>query len=189
MKRLIVFTLMLFAWPAQAAAEALPLASLKLPPGFEIELFARVPNARQMALGNNTLFVGSMRAGKVYAIPLKGARKPLVIADGLNMPVGVAFRDGDLYVSAVSRILRLRDIEARLTKPPRPETVSQAYPADTHHGWKFIAFGPDGKLYVPVGAPCNICEPDPDRYANITALDVASGKVDVVARGVRNSVG
>ncbi|MHB8937959.1 MAG: PQQ-dependent sugar dehydrogenase [Thiobacillus sp.] len=189
MKRLIVFTLMLFVWPAQAAVEAVPLARLKLPPGFEIELFARVPNARQMALGNNTLFVGSMRAGKVYAIPLKGARKPVVVADGLNMPVGVAFRDGDLYVSAVSRILRLRDIEASLNKPPRPETVSQAYPADTHHGWKFIAFGPDGKLYVPVGAPCNICEPDPDRYANITALDVASGKVDVVARGVRNSVG
>ncbi|MDP2111888.1 MAG: sorbosone dehydrogenase family protein [Thiobacillus sp.] len=189
MTRLILFIMMLFAWLAPAAADSLPLASLKLPPGFEIELFARVPNARQMALGNNTLFVGSMRAGRVYAIPLRGARKPVVIADGLNMPVGVAFRDGDLYVSAVSRILRLRDIEARLNKPPRPEVVSSAYPTDTHHGWKFIAFGPDGKLYVPVGAPCNICEPDPDRYANITALDVASGKIEVVAHGVRNSVG
>mgnify|MGYP001394653737 CR=1 FL=1 len=189
MKRLILSIMMLFAWLAPAAADSLPLASLKLPPGFEIELFARVPNARQMALGNNTLFVGSMRASKVYAIPLRGARKPVVIADGLNMPVGVAFRDGDLYVSAVSRILRLAGIEARLDKPPRPEVVSSAYPGDPHHGWKFIAFGPDGRLYVPVGAPCNICEPDPDRYANITALDVASGKVDVVARGVRNSVG
>ena len=189
MKRLIVFTLMAFGWLAQAAADALPLASLSLPPGFEIELFARVPNARQMALGKNTLFVGSMRAGKVYAIPLAGARKPVVIADGLNMPVGVAFRDGDLYVSAVSRILRLRDIEAHLNKPPRPEVVSSAYPTDTHHGWKFIAFGPDGKLYVPVGAPCNICEPDPDRYANMTRLDVTSGKIEVIARGVRNSVG
>ena len=189
MKRLIVFTLMAFGWLAQAAADALPLASLSLPPGFEIELFARVPNARQMALGNNTLFVGSMRAGKVYAIPLAGARKPVVIADGLNLPVGVAFRDGDLYVSAVSRILRLRDIEAHLNKPPRPEVVSSAYPTDTHHGWKFIAFGPDGKLYVPVGAPCNICEPDPDRYANMTRLDVTSGKIEVIARGVRNSVG
>ena len=189
MKRLIVFTLMLFAWLAPAAADSLPLASLKLPPGFEIELFARVPNARQMALGNNTLFVGSMRAGRVYAIPLRGARKPVVIADGLNMPVGVAFRDGDLYVSAVSRILRLRDIEARLNKPPRPEVVSSAYPGDPHHGWKFIAFGPDGRLYVPVGAPCNICEPDPDKYALISRLHVASGKVEVVARGVRNTVG
>lgn len=189
MKRLILSIMMLFAWLAPAAADSLPLASLKLPPGFEIELFARVPNARQMALGNNTLFVGSMRAGKVYAIPLRGARTPVVIADGLNMPVGVAFRDGDLYVSAVSRILRLAAIEARLDKPPRPEVVSSAYPGDPHHGWKFIAFGPDGRLYVPVGAPCNICEPDPDRYANITALDVASGKIEVVARGVRNTVG
>jgi glucose/arabinose dehydrogenase len=189
MKRLFLSIMMLFAWLAPAAADSLPLASLKLPPGFEIELFARVPNARQMALGNNTLFVGSMRAGKVYAIPLRGARKPVVIADGLNMPVGVAFRDGDLYVSAVSRILRFAGIEARLDKPPRPEVVSSAYPGDPHHGWKFIAFGPDGRLYVPVGAPCNICEPDPDRYANITALDVASGKIEVVARGVRNTVG
>ena len=189
MKRLIVFTVMTFGWLAQAAADSLPLATLSLPPGFAIELFASVPNARQMALGKHTLFVGSMRAGKVYAIPLRGARKPVVIADGLNMPVGVAFRDGDLYVSAVSRILRLRDIETRLNNPPNPEVVSSGYPSDTHHGWKFIAFGPDRKLYVPVGAPCNICAPDPDRYATITRLDVASGKIEVVARGVRNSVG
>lgn len=176
---------------AQAAAPsaALPLSSLKLPPGFRIELFARVPNARQMALGKTTLFVGSMRAGKVYGVPLNDLAKPVVIADGLEMPVGVAFRDGDLYVSAVSRILRLRDIEARLNKPPRPEVVTQGFPTDTHHGWKFIAFGPDGKLYVPVGAPCNICEPAPDRYATITRLDVASGRIELVARGVRNSVG
>ena len=189
MKHLVIFTVLAFGWLAQAVADSLPLAGLTLPPGFEIELFARVPNARQMALGKHTLFVGSMRAGKVYAVPLQGPRKPLVIADGLNLPVGVAFRDGDLYVSAVSRILRLRDIEARLNKPPRPETVSSGYPGDTHHGWKFIAFGPDGRLYVPVGAPCNICAPDPDRYATITALDVANGTIEVVARGVRNSVG
>jgi glucose/arabinose dehydrogenase len=194
MKRLIAFTVMAFTVMAlgcltQAAADSLPLASLRLPPGFAIELFARVPNARQMALGKNTLFVGSMRAGRVYAIPLQGERTPLVIAEGLSLPVGVAFRDGDLYVSAVSRILRLRTIEARLKQPPAAELVSSAYPADTHHGWKFIAFGPDGKLYVPVGAPCNICEPDPDRYATITALDVVTGKVAAVARGVRNTVG
>ena len=182
---------MLLASITQAAAESqtLPLSSLKLPPGFQIELFARVPNARQMALGKTMLFVGSMHAGKVYAIPLQGPRKPSVIADQIDMPVGVAFRDGDLYVSAVSRILRLRNIEAQVNRPPKPEGVSAAYPTDTHHGWKFIAFGPDGKLYVPVGAPCNICEPDPDRYATITRLDIATGTVEVVARGVRNSVG
>ena len=194
MKRLLVW----MAWAvsglvahAAAASDSLPLSSLKLPPGFQVELFASVLNARQMALGATTLFVGSMRAGKVYAVPLKGARKPVVIADQLEMPVGVAFHDGGLYlyVSAVSRILRLRGIEARLNEPPRPEVVSQAYPAESHHGWKFIAFGPDGKLYVPVGAPCNICEPDPDRYATITRLDVESGNIEIVARGVRNSVG
>ena len=173
---------------AQPVAD-LPLSRLKAPPGFEIELFARVPNARQMALGRSTLFVGSMREGKVYAVPLHGARKPRVIADDIRMPVGVAYRDGDLYVSAVNRILRLRNIEARLNTPPRPEVVSSAWPSDPHHGWKFIAFGPDGKLYVPVGAPCNICDPDPDRYATITRLDVANGAIEVVARGVRNSVG
>jgi glucose/arabinose dehydrogenase len=211
MKRLVVR--MALSWivagsiaHGAASAAALQLSGLRLPPGFQAELFARVPNARQMALGKNTLFVGSMQVGKVYAVPLKGSHQPVVIADKLDMPVGVAFRDGDLYVSAVSRILRLRNIEAHLDQAPRPEVVTQAYPTDTHHGWKFIAFGPDGKLYVPVGAPCNICEPNPDRdaangnveieaqglrnaYAAITRLDVSSGKIEVVARGVRNTVG
>lgn len=173
------------------AAEPDRLSDIKLPSGFEITRFAIVPNARQMALGKRTLFVGSMREGKVYAIPLQQGRAgtPRVIAADLAMPVGVAFHAGDLYVSAVSRILRLRDIENKLDRPPRPEVVTDQYPNDTHHGWKFIAFGPDNKLYVPVGAPCNICAPDPDRYANITRLDVGTGKIDVVARGVRNSVG
>ena len=188
MRRLFVGVALALGWLGQAAA-ALPLASLALPPGFEIELFASVPNARQMALGKTTLFVGSMREGRVYAVPLQGPRKPRVIADRLEMPVGVAFRDGDLYVSAVSRILRLPDIEARLSRPPRPEVVSSAFPDEPHHGRKFIAFGPDGKLYVPVGAPCNICAPDTERYAVITRLDVRSGQVEVVARGVRNTVG
>lgn len=173
------------------ATSALPLSRIKLPPGFAIELFASVPNARQMTLGKKTLFVGSMGAGKVYAIPLQGTRpgRPRVIAEDLTMPVGVAFYQGDLYVSAVSRILRFRDIEARLHRPPHPEVMTAQYPSDTAHGWKFIAFGPDHKLYVPVGAPCNICEPDPSRYARITRLDVNSGKLETVASGVRNSVG
>ena len=172
-------------------AERLPLELIRLPPGFVIELFARVPNAREMALGRQTLFVGSMGEGKVHAISLHDDKpgQPRVVASGLDMPVGVAFRDGDLYVSAVSRILRLRDIEARLDRPPQLEVVSDRYPTETHHGWKFIAFGPDGWLYVPVGAPCNICAPDPERYANITRLDPASGRIEAVARGVRNSVG
>lgn len=190
MKTLRGWIACVLCWVAgMAHAADLPLDTLKLPPGFQIELFAQVPNARQMALGKTHLFVGSMRAGKVYAIPLAGPRTPTVVAEGLDLPVGVAYRDGDLYVSAVSRILRLRNVEQAITKPPRPETVTDAYPRDTHHGWKFIAFGPDGKLYVPVGAPCNICEPDPERYANITRLDLATGKIEVMARGVRNTVG
>ena len=181
----------LLAAPRLGAAP-LPVDELMLPAGFEIEVFARVPNARQMALGDKHLFVGSMREGKVFAVPLensRGERRSVVVADGLEMPVGVAFRKGDLYISAVSRILRVRNVERSLSKPVRPEVVTDAYPTDTHHGWKFIAFGPDGRLYVPVGAPCNICEADPDRFAVITALDPATRRTQVIARGVRNTVG
>jgi glucose/arabinose dehydrogenase len=176
-----------------AAAQALPLERIKLPPGFRIELWARIDNARALALGAaGTVFVGSRSAGKVHAIGFDRQMRPTAIrtvASGLKMPVGVAFRGGDLYVSAVDRILRLRGIEARLADPPAPELVSDAFPRETHHGWKFIAFGPDGKLYVPVGAPCNICRPDPDRYANIMRMNADGSGLEVFARGVRNTVG
>ncbi len=177
---------------APARGADLPLEKIKLPPGFAIELVARVPNAREMALATRgTLFVGSMEAGKVYAVTLKPAGPATVttIAAGLNRPVGVAFHGGALYVSAVSRILRFDDIESRLDKPPQPVVVSDKFPGDASHGWKFIAFGPDGKLYVPVGAPCNICEPDPDRYALITRMNPDGSGFEIYARGLRNSVG
>jgi len=152
MKRLIVFTLMALGWLRRRAAETCRLPVSALPRGIRDRIVWPVCQWRgRWRSASTRCFVGSMRAGRVYAIPLQGERKPLVIAGGLNLPVGVAFRDGDLYVSAVSRILRLRNIEARLKQPPGRELVSSAYPADTHHGWKFIAFGPDGKLYVPVG--------------------------------------
>ena len=108
---------------------------------------------------------------------------------GLREPAGVAFRDGALYVSAVSRILRYDDIERPARRAAAPVVVSERFPSDGHHGRKFIAFGPDGKLYVPVGAPCNICEPDTDRYAIITRMNPDGSGVEIVARGVRNSVG
>jgi glucose/arabinose dehydrogenase len=148
-----------------------------------------------MTLGAaGTLFVGSASAGKVYALalPPPGAAGEVathVIASGLREPAGVAFRDGALYVSAVSRILRFDDIERRLSDPPPPVVVSDRFPTDGHHGRKFIAFGPDGKLYVPVGAPCNICEPDPDRYANIMRMNRDGSALEVYVRGVRNTVG
>jgi len=176
-----------------AAAADLPLHTLKLPPGFSIELVARVPNARQMALGDGrVLYVGSRRAGTVHALELDANYRagPMhVIAQGLDLPVGVAFREGSLYVSAVSRILRFDNIGRRLANPPAPIVVKGDLPAEQHHGWKFIAFGPDGWLYVPVGAPCNICEPDPERYAAILRMKPDGSQMQTFARGIRNSVG
>jgi glucose/arabinose dehydrogenase len=185
------------AMPAVAQSD-LPLDKLKLPAGFSIEVVARVPNARAMTWGapnerGGTLFVGS-QAGNVYAVavpPPGSAEKAVVhtIASGLNMPVGVAYRDGALFVSAVSRILRFDDIERRLDHPPEPKVVRDTFPTETQHGWKYIAFGPDGYLYVPVGAPCNICDPDSNRYANIMRMKPDGSDLQVFARGVRNTVG
>lgn len=176
-----------------AAGDALPLERIVLPPGFRIELVARIENARQMALSErNTLFVGSLRAGKVHALELDEhyrARRVHLIASDLRMPAGVAWRDGSLYVSAVERILRYDDIERRLAAPPAPVTIRADLPREAHHGWRFIAFGPDGWLYVPVGAPCNICAPDPDRYAAILRMRPDGSELQTFARGVRNSVG
>jgi glucose/arabinose dehydrogenase len=175
-----------------AAAE---VGDIGLPPGFRIAVYApAVPNARQMAVGPaGVVFVGSRSEGKVYAVVDRDgdqrADQVHVLASGLNQPSGLAFRDGALYVAEVNRILRFRDVARDLARPPRPDVVSDAYPSDAHHGWKFIAFGPDGRLYVPVGAPCIVCLPPGPLHATITRLDVAGGRPEVVARGVRNSVG
>ena len=178
---------------AAGAEERLPLERIRLPAGFAIELLARVPNPRGLALSSgNVLYVGYMAAGKVHAVPLDArwqAGPVRVVASGLDRPVGVAWRDGSLYVSAVDRILRLDDIDRRLADPPAPQLVTDRFPKEGHHGWKFIAFGPDGWLYVPVGAPCNICSPDSGRYAAIFRLKPDGSVLEVVARGVRNSVG
>ena len=187
--------LTLFFYWSQVEAGTLPLDTIKLPPGFTIALYAdNVPNARGMALGQDgVLFVGTRDKGDVYAVLDKDgdqrADDVLTIARGLHMPVGVAYRKGSLYVSAVDRILRFDNIDTRLKDVPPPVVIADRFPKETSHGWKFIAFGPDGKLYVPVGAPCNICEPDPDRYALIGRLNPDGSGYEIVARGVRNSVG
>ena len=177
-----------------ACAQTLPLDRIRLPPGFTIELVARVPGAREMTFGaRGTLFIGSTE-GAVHAVTFDDGAKTSgarvrTIASGLREPVGVAFHDGALFVSAVSRILRLPDIESHLDHPPKPIVVSDKFPTDGQHGWKFIAFGPDGKLYVPVGAPCNVCKPDPGRYANIMRMNADGSGLEVYARGIRNTVG
>ncbi|MCY1275954.1 putative membrane-bound dehydrogenase domain protein [compost metagenome] len=173
-----------------ATAGAAPLDDIRLPQGFRIEVLSdQLPNARAMTWGaKGTLFVGSRNGGKVYALQPESG-KVRVIADDLDMPVGVAFQDGDLYVSSVSRIVVLRDIESHLDDPPEPEELPAEFPDETHHGWKFIAFGPDGKLYVPVGAPCNICRPERERYANLQRMNPDGSGREVIAHGIRNTVG
>ena len=167
---------------------------IELPPGFAISVYAEnVPNAREMALGDGgTLFVGSRTAGNVYAVvDADGdgrADRTVLIDSGLTLPSGVAFHQGALYVGAVSRVLRYDRIEERLDDPPEPVVVTDALPTNTHHGWKFIDFGPDGKLYVPVGAPCNVCVRQAP-YSSILRMNLDGSGMEVYARGVRNSVG
>ena len=175
--------------------DTLPLEKIVLPEGFSIDVFAtNVENARSMALSpKGTLFVGTRGQGDVYAIVDKNqdykADKVYTIATGLKMPNGVAFRDGDLYVAEVNRILKYENIEKRLDNPPAPIVLNDTYPSETHHGWKYIAFGPDGKLYVPVGAPCNICESEDDIFNTITRINPDGSGREIVQRGIRNTVG
>jgi glucose/arabinose dehydrogenase len=195
MRSLLLSALLVCGSIAGAAQAALPLDRIKLPPGFSIDVFAtEVTDARSLALGSRgTVFVGTRSEGDVYALVDEDkdgkADRRFTIASGLNSPNGVAFRDGALYVAEINRVLRYDRIESSLDNPPRPVVVSDRFPRDRHHGWKFIAFGPDGKLYVPVGAPCNICEPDMDRYANIMRMNPDGSGLEVFARGIRNSVG
>jgi glucose/arabinose dehydrogenase len=171
-----------------------PLESIRLPEGFRIDVYAdNVDDARSMTLGSNgTIFVGSRSAGNVYAVLDKDgdnrAEEVVTIASGLNQPNGVAFREGDLYVAEATRILRYEDIESHLNDPPEPVVIKDDLPGDRGHTWKFIRFGPDGKLYVSVGAPCNICDPG-DPYAAITRMNPDGTDFEVFARGVRNTVG
>jgi len=188
-RALFALTLLVPVW---SRAE-LPLEKIKLPPGFAIEVYAQAPGARSLALGaNGTVFVGTQRNGKVYALKPRSdghTAETITIAEKLDVPNGVAYREGALYVAEISRILRYDGIDTRLADPPKPVVVTDRYPNDGHHGWKFIAFGPDGWLYVPVGAPCNVCESDPDRFALISRIRPDGSGYQVFARGIRNTVG
>jgi len=170
------------------------LDMIELPPGFRIALYARVPGARSMALSpKGILFVGTRQEGKVYAVLDRDkdhtADEVLVVAENMHMPNGVAVRGGSLYVAEISRVLRFDNIEADPARPPAPVVVNDSFPAEEHHGWKYIAFGPDGRLYVPVGAPCNVCESSDPRFAGILRMAPDGSDLQIYARGVRNTVG
>ena len=189
---------MMLCLTLNVSALAAPIAAerLQVPKGFQIELLTdAVPNARGMTLGRfaqgkGVVYVGSMREGAVYAVELEDGRalKVHTVAAGLALPTGVAYRGGQLYVSAVSRILRFDGIDDRLANPPAPKVVTDRLPSESHHGAKFIGFGPDGLLYVAVGAPCNVCVPDA-AHGNIQRMKADGSAAEIVARGVRNSVG
>jgi glucose/arabinose dehydrogenase len=169
------------------------LKLIDLPPGFEIGVYAEgVENARQLAQGDHgTIFAGSRKAGKVHAVQDADgdhfAERVFLIDEDLNQPSGLEFRFGSLYVGATDRILRYDDIESWLDQPPEPDLVTDGFPDKTHHGWKYLRFGPDSKLYVPVGAPCNIC--DESGFAQIRRIFADGSGDEVYASGVRNSLG
>lgn len=196
--RQLVFVMMSlsasFCWANKPEQQAV-LKQLHVQPGFTISIFAdNVPNARSLSLGDNGLvFVGTRDEGKVYAIQDKDgdgvAEQTYILAENLYMPNGVAFKDGALYVAEVNRIIRFDDIAKHLQNPPKPVVVYGKFPSDRHHGWKYLRFGPDGKLYTAVGAPCNICEPDKPVYASLMRMNADGSQAEVIANGIRNSVG
>jgi len=171
------------------------LKKIKLPEGFEISLYSdNVPNARSMTLSpKGILYIGTRQDDKVYALEDTNgdhvADKKYIIAEDMNTPNGVAFNDGDLYVSEINKIWKFVDVESNLNKVKKPVLISDNFPSDKHHGWKYIAFGPDGKLYVPVGAPCNICESKKPVYATITRMNKDGSEFEIFANGIRNTVG
>ena len=175
--------------------DGINLDLIKLPAGFKIDLYAAdIPDARSMVMSPvGILFVGTRKAGNVYAVVDRDGDfrgdEVITLLKGLNMPNGVAFRKGSLYVAEVNRILRFDLIENRLHSPPAPVVVNGTFPRDKHHGWKYIAFGPGGMLYVPVGAPCNICETEDRRFATIMRMQPDGSQLEIFVRGVRNSVG
>lgn len=213
MRILYIIIPTLFLWACNAPEEtskkqksptidlsSVSLGYLNTPAGFTVEEFSdQVPGARQLAVSpSGVVYVGTRRTGekgKVYAVvDLDNDMKAdtvYTLVSGLRMPNGVAFKDGDLYIAEVSKIWKLKDIESNLANPPSPILVTDNYPTETSHGWKYIAFGPDGKLYIPVGAPCNICNNEEEKpiYASLTRINTDGSNREIIAHGIRNTVG
>ena len=177
--------------PLAAAADKLPVDKLKVPKGFKVEVYASgMPNARSLALGDKgTVFVGSRLQDKVYAIVDKGGKREVkIIASGLYRPNGVAFKNGTLYIMELSQLSKIDNIEDNLDNPPKPTVILDGLPKDEAHGWKYIAIGPDNKLYFEIGQPCNNCLP-PEGYATMRRVNLDGSGMETIAQGIRNTVG
>lgn len=197
MKKTIFNSLILSLLATIPAKADIELDKLVMPDGFSVEVYARVPNARQMSLGDDgTVYVGTRNRarGRIFAITDSDgdykADDVIAITSGLKTPSGLVYKDGDLYVGAINTIHKFPNIAETMRDDPKGEIVTDNLPDKTHHGWKFLEFGPDGLLYVPIGAPCNICEPE-DTFAAIHTMDVndPDNSLTKIASGVRNTVG
>jgi glucose/arabinose dehydrogenase len=173
-------------------ADQIPLNKLKLLPGFKAELWATgLPGARAMAMSEDgrKVWVGTRALGRVYEVSDTGDKRTVrTVVDKLTQPAGVAYKDGALYVFAIDKVLKFDGIAAKPDVKPEDLTERFNLPPEQHHNWKYVAFGPDNKLYVPFGSPCNICEP-PKEYAQIRRYNADGSGMEVFATGVRNSVG
>lgn len=182
-----------------AAAKPAPgvpdLGGFKLPKGFRISVYAdKVATARGMVVSDSGIvYVGSRKAGKIYALIDHGnkhvADEVVVVAEGLSNPVGVTMLNGALYVAEIGRVIRFDDIDRRYAQKPSYTVVKGDLPDDKWHGEKVIKAGPDGKLYVPVGAPCNVCNKEDDKHSKIWRMNPDGSHFEEYARGVRNTVG
>ncbi len=179
----------IFLTVACLSCNAFALDDIVLPPGFSIAVFAEVPNARSLALGDNgTVFVSNRSGRSIYAVVPEGdSIRTLEIISHLNTPNGIAFHDGDLYVAEINRVTRYAAIEQNLANVPEGEVLDIDLPSKKRHGWRYISFGPDGKLYISIGAPCNIC--DEDGFGQIDRMNADGSGREVFASGIRNSVG
>jgi glucose/arabinose dehydrogenase len=177
----------------ETPASEIPVAKLKAPKGFKVEVWASgLPGGRAMALSDDgkKVYVGTRGIGRVYEITDAGDKRTVrTVVDKLTQPAGVAYKDGALYVFAIDKVLKYDDIAKNPEAKPQDLTAKFELPPEQHHNWKYVAFGPDGKLYVPFGAPCNICEPPTKEYAQIRRYNPDGSGKEVIATGVRNSVG
>lgn len=179
-------------FPIATPAAQLPIAKMKVPSGFEVEVWSDgVLDARAMREGDSgTVFVSTLFvANKVYAISDKGGKREVkTIIDKLPLATGIEYHQGTLYVATPKQLLKLDKIEANLDNPPKPVVVTDKFPGEEHHGWKYLRIGPDGKMYYPVGAPCNICDVD-EMHAAIFKMNLDGSGTEKIASGVRNTVG